>query len=168
MQQRSPWLSTCPSPRLNPKAQVKKLPQGKCFLPRHVAGGDVDFSVASSSAMDWKCQCAPASNNQDNHSQYSLALGHQLIFRDSNTNSADFQVHHFPQLLPFLEILYICIREAGHHSFFSKLSHGLYRVVPIFEKSYGGSPCSLTSAIHMPCRKQKSSSTGMGCVDTSL
>lgn len=48
--------------RLNPKAQIKKLPRHRCFLPRHVAGGVFDF-LASSLAMDWRCQRAPASNN---------------------------------------------------------------------------------------------------------
>jgi len=95
------------------------------------------------------------------------------LHRDSNTNSADFQVHHFSPLLPFLEILYVCSSEAGHHSLFSKLSHSLYHTVLIlvsFDKSYRWSPCSLTSTIHssVSCREQKSSSTGIGCVDTSL
>lgn len=56
---------------------------------------------------------------------------------------------------------------------FSKLSHSLYHTVLIlvsFEKSYWCSSCSLTSTIHLhrPCGEQKSSSAGMGCVDTSL
>lgn len=59
--------------------------------------------------------------------------------RDPNTNSVHFQVHLFSQLLPFLGILYVCSREAGHHLLLSKLSHSLYHTVLIlvsFEKSY--------------------------------
>lgn len=127
---------------LPPKAISKKLPEHLCFLPRHVAGGAVGFPVSRSPAMPWRCE--PASKQPRQLLWALISTWASVHFHiDSNTNSADFQVHRIPQLLPLLAILYFCSREAGQHTFFSKLSHGLDHVVFVFvsfEKSYQWSP----------------------------